>query len=41
MEDVRLLPLTHAARLYEQISKENIKVVMSGIGSSQIDILWI
>jgi asparagine synthase (glutamine-hydrolysing) len=35
-EEVRLLPLTHAARLYEQISKENIKVVMSGIGADEI-----
>jgi len=35
-EDVRLLPLTHAARLYEQIAKENIKVVMSGIGADEI-----
>lgn len=35
-EEVRLLPLSHAARLYEQISKENIKVVMSGIGADEI-----
>lgn len=35
-EEIRLLPLTHAARLYEQISKENIKVVMSGIGADEI-----
>lgn len=35
-EEVRLLPLTHAARLYEQIAKENIKVVMSGIGADEI-----
>lgn len=35
-EDVRLLPLTHAARLYEQISKENIKTVMTGIGADEI-----
>lgn len=35
-EEVRLLPLTHAARLYEQISKENVKVVMSGIGADEI-----
>jgi len=35
-EEVRLLPLTHAARLYQQISKENIKVVMSGIGADEI-----
>lgn len=35
-EDVRLLPLTHGARIYEQISKDNIKVVMSGIGADEI-----
>ncbi len=35
-EDVRLLPLTHSARIYEQISKDNIKVVMSGIGADEI-----
>lgn len=35
-EEVRLLPLTHAARLYEQISKDKIKVVMSGIGADEI-----
>lgn len=35
-EEIRLLPLTHSARLYEQISKENIKVVMSGIGADEI-----
>lgn len=35
-EEVRLLPLTHAARLYEQISSQGIKVVMSGIGADEI-----
>jgi asparagine synthase (glutamine-hydrolysing) len=35
-EEVRLLPLTHAARLYQQIVKDNIKVVMSGIGADEI-----
>jgi len=35
-EDIRLLPLTHSARLYEQISKQNIKVVMNGIGADEI-----
>jgi len=35
-EEVRLLPLTHAARLYQQISKDKIKVVMSGIGADEI-----
>lgn len=35
-EEVRLLPLTHSARLYEQISKDNIKVVISGIGADEI-----
>lgn len=35
-EEVRLLPLTHAARLYEQIKKDDIKVVMSGIGADEI-----
>ena len=35
-EEVRLLPLTHAARLYEQISERGIKVVMSGIGADEI-----
>lgn len=35
-EDVRLLPLTHSARIYEQISKDNIKVVMNGIGADEI-----
>ncbi|WP_169754218.1 asparagine synthase (glutamine-hydrolyzing) [Campylobacter curvus] len=35
-EEVRLLPLVHAARLYEQISKCGIKVVMSGIGADEI-----
>lgn len=35
-EEVRLLPLTHAARLYHQISQENIKVVMSGIGADEL-----
>lgn len=35
-EEVRLLPLTHSARIYQQISKDNIKVVMSGIGADEI-----
>jgi asparagine synthase (glutamine-hydrolysing) len=35
-EEVRLLPLTHSARIYEQISKDNIRVVMSGIGADEI-----
>jgi asparagine synthase (glutamine-hydrolysing) len=35
-EEVRLLPLTHAARLYQQISNDNIKVVMSGVGADEI-----
>ena len=35
-EEVRLLPLTHSARIYEQISKDNIKVVMNGIGADEI-----
>lgn len=35
-EEVRLLPLTHAARLCQQISNKNIKVVMSGIGADEI-----
>jgi asparagine synthase (glutamine-hydrolysing) len=35
-EDVRLLPLTHAALLYKEINKDNVKVVMTGIGSDEI-----
>ena len=35
-EEIRLPPLAHAARLYEQISKDNIKVVMSGVGADEI-----
>ncbi len=35
-EEVRLLPLTHAARLYQQIAKENIKVVLNGNGADEI-----
>jgi asparagine synthase (glutamine-hydrolysing) len=35
-EEVRLLPLTHAARLYENISQDGIKVVMSGVGADEI-----
>lgn len=35
-EEVRLLPLTHAARLYQVIASENIKVVMTGIGADEI-----
>jgi len=35
-EEVRLLPLTHAARLYQQVSQDGIKVVMSGIGADEI-----
>lgn len=35
-EEVRLLPLTHAARLYREISKQNIKVVMTGLGADEI-----
>ena len=35
-EEVRLLPLTHAARLYQQVAKDNIKVVMTGIGADEI-----
>jgi len=35
-EEVRLLPLTHSARIYQQIHNDNIKVVMSGIGADEI-----
>jgi len=35
-EEVRLLPLTHSARIYQQIAKDNIKVVISGIGADEI-----
>jgi len=35
-EDVRLLPLTHAALLYQEISKDNVKVVMTGIGGDEL-----
>ena len=35
-EEVRLLPLTHSARLYREIHKDNIKVVMTGIGADEI-----
>jgi len=35
-EEIRLLPLTHAARLYQQVSQDGIKVVMSGIGADEI-----
>ncbi|MFS1413831.1 asparagine synthase (glutamine-hydrolyzing) [Vibrio sp. 10N.286.49.C2] len=35
-EEVRLLPLTHAARLYREISKHGIKVVMTGLGADEI-----
>lgn len=35
-EDIYLLPLTHAARLYQQIAQNGIKVVMTGIGADEI-----
>jgi len=35
-EEVRLLPLTHSARLYQQIRRDGIKVVMTGIGADEL-----